>query len=622
MGLMRPSDWRYEAAVINQLDMREKADNIWGQLLPILTMLTAPADIIYDIGEVTKNDLLRAGWEEKFVMMPGFGYARPHYECGGVPREVLETGGMRTISPWHDWSKRIAITMMDIDLPRFSMALLPTGTTADGVDVRQRPFGRGLAGVDQISALHSLTTLYAVQGALWLLRCNRSWVASCYDIARLTGEMACTYLEPYMDELMYLYSLPLHPMLAFIADSIQDMEVETAQGLKPAVPRVGLLPTNLPIVRRSADYSQDVLSSMMRSLLLNEASSAAGQKFWAPDTEESLWVEGDSMTPAIGVKYLHAAIKSLGSITERWAGIAAQLGWTNSLRAKIPTIRAHSANFMLTDGVGYSDEPAAGVLGLRPVLSMGNIQVDSVSGVRFDSDFNASRPIMYSPMVVKGYQGDSSVGENSTLTPGSALERVFILAGMHMGEPDATRVAVFANDFSPMIRCVQEYYATRFPGGRVVRENYMRTKPKEGQPGPAQATEGSATFVQTDWDATAIGPSRSEANAIFFANVGAENTVDLATATYLNRDMWYHRFPVRMAIANEVDWFNEYGIFVSSQPFRGVVLYEDTVNLSHTTGILETVVDYAQTRTATGPSEPVASSEQIQITPGTELSGA
>jgi hypothetical protein len=274
-------------------------------------------------------------------------------------------------------------------------------------------------------------------------------------------------------------------------------------------------------------------------------------------------------------------------ITEYWPEITSRgLQWTN-LSADIGMIGAFGADFILCDGTSYSDAPGAGVLGLRPVLSLGNAKAVGI-GRRYSNNFNAKggaekvpTDIVESVMVVEGYQGVTGGG--------AQLERKYIPAGMSMGESDIQILTAEGSKDDEIIVETLQHYSQQQTKYNVPYYTDIIGAPPD-------------LAVQTDWDPWAKGLTQVDVRAAWITAMNGQMVLTEASRfiTRIGGGLFYHRFVVRMSRPKHYELYNEHGTFRQNVPFEGHVEFDGNISTTVTSAAIETIVQSAPPIILTG----------------------
>jgi len=536
-------------------------------------------------------------WEAEYVASPALGYARP------LMRPKPPTGlaeGFKGVRPYtqvpvpcSSWNLAIGFLCAWSDLTRWSAALLPAQNSialTGGHEAREKPFGTLMAQEAQVKALWQLGTLYMMQGSLLIAHANRRISEEAARIRMGIDVRSRPALLAREENTKLLYGVRMHPLVSAVAHALQGGAIDTYHGTKEALWVYGTLREREadPKAETAAAEAKADIGSALVSDAMNEFGRKTGDR-WGD------CAKADGNRDPISVGTLSRQALSLGPYYQGWTNTASQLGWTD-VTITIGTLNQLAADFILCDGEWYSREPGAGLLGLSPVLSLGNQKVGGF-GRRWQVDFGighdsqgendrGTAPIEYSVLAVNGYQ--AATGDDS------AFERLYIPAGMSMGEADARPLTpeIIVND--PLLGGVIRHWQGRTTSAGYVDEFYRE---------PAGEDKG---FKRTDWDGYSVATEQGTANASLAAGyVGQMKSVIGGRLLY--KDRFFHRFPVRRSRGDAISFFSPMGTYLYDLKQDGNVSFNGNLNLPHAAGDLQKIVDSAV---------PVAASAQI-ILPST-----
>jgi hypothetical protein len=252
---------------------------------------------------------------------------------------------------------------------------------------------------------------------------------------------------------------------------------------------------------------------------------------------------------------LRTMIESLGRIKENWTRLATELGWTKPA-GEIGELRQSSADYVLTDGIGFSEPPTSAMLGLRPVVAASNLRYtgwDRREVKHFNAKGSEFQKMDVYPMPVRGYMG-SALGEDS-------LTRKYVPASEWMGEPDVEEM--FA-----------QFLADDTFGQKVVRVWAARATSYVGLywtgPNPPQNKLPGATL--TDWEAYVITPQKSE-TVKNYEELYKSDLKPIEQTMFFYRSIWYHRTPMRNSRIGDVEFYDEFGNFAQTLEQDGYVFF-------------------------------------------------
>jgi len=584
-------------------DVQKMIQNMEGFLQDFLHGVLEYPELVSDLG-ASNLDALTTGdafqeWSSTFVVSPSLGYPRVYPKLV-VNDQIAQSGTVIDVpSPCSLWNIGLAITLLEFDRGRFTSELIPAAKGTGSHSEKERPFGTYLSLKEQLRELQRVYMLYAVQGSLLSLHANRRILQLMYELCYAIDVRSRVALEAWKDALDYLLAQPVHPLLSVITNALSTGTVHTYYGVKDLIYRHGRAVPN----SKDLDDIGDI-----RKLLLTEALADMNRPHndsWGcalnadPKTGK---VPNDAPLTTVGA--LARQIRSTGNLAEGWKTTSSKLAWSN-LRGDVGQIKQLAADFILCDGEGYSDSPVAGLLGLRPVLSLGNIKVIGM-GRRFQDDFNVEpgpngqtekRLVTFSAMVVDGYQ--SPTGETE------ALERLYIPAGMSMGEDNVTVILASTVGVDPLVKGIVSYFETlNAPNGQFVRQFYK-------DPGPS-----GTGFDRTDWDGWAIGGSDVGA-MIAYSNGYASEMESVVGGRFIYKNHFFHRFPVQMSRTASFEFFNEYGKFRYPLDLDGNVAFNDQINVNHSAAEIEAIVNVAPTASNIAHKPPAGvAGEQLVVKEG------
>lgn len=578
-------------------DTRDQMSAMIGKISDFMSQVFAAPVYLNDLGECNRKELSSKSdfYTEHFVVQPATGWPRSYLQF--TPDARTKTGGVRMPGLRTPWSEGIARTLLLLDQGRFSSELIPAGSDVGHFTPRDQPFGALLVLRDQVRAIFRMFLLYAIQGPLLSLHANWRYLSAGYDIAYMTDRRAHTALAVWREEAEYLMSLPLHPVLSLVAAGAQTGSIFTYSGVRALLLRADDAPhlpspeetTKKPIAQGAV--CEAPAGSHLRDAILSEAMEDYSSGLATP-CEGDVWgaeatLKAEAALLPLSVGTLYRRLKGLGKLADALTTIATMLGWSK-LSTHIGELDAAS-DFVLCDGLGYSAEPGGPLLGLRPVLSLGNPQVSGFS-IRFDENFNskgsagaaAPEVITWSTMVVHGHQGQAS-GQ-------SQLERLYLPAGMWMGETEIDQIhSLTIKKDDKFSEAVASHFKDLSPAG-YVQQYYGRS----GVVIVPNLASG-AKFVQTDWDAVAFNSSFNDVRTAWVGGMidylQSENR-----QLYITRapNTFNHRFIVQMARGNMIEQYNELGNFVAYDKFDGKIVYDHAdVAVNSSTTDLERLVDAA-----------------------------
>lgn len=526
---------------------------------------------------LSSTDKLSLNWTREFVGMPAFGYPRPHYKMTAKSGFEWSAGSDRALithvpSLCSEWNVTIAATCALADATRWSDALLPSMEQSQlpSHPFKDQPFGSIAAFDEQLRTLYSMMALYLVQGSLLVAHANRRILERAAQLRMGIDVRSRPALVAREENVSYVFGIRMHPLISYIARSLSTGSASTYHGDKDLLYQYGRIAVN-PDSAELEDIGEAVLADALSEFGRNETDT------WGDClTKTRSGSSDDGQT--VSLSTLARQIRSLGQYEQRWNGLATKLGWTD-LSANVGTVYQKQADFILCDGEDYTGEPAAGLLGLKPVLSLGNIRVGGRlrrTDPEFGLEADGSVGIEWSPMVVNGFQ--SATGSDQS------YERLVIVAGMGMGEDGITIEPVDQISADPLIGQIVNHYAKNGPQGYVTQWY----NPPEGEaPG----------FKATSWDGYAEGLTVLEAQAALVSGYKGQ-TVQAEKALYYSREAgrpFYHRFPVKRARLTPLKFFDPMGLWRFNMRQDGNVLFGGDISGGHSSEDIEKLVRSAST---------------------------
>lgn len=546
------------------LDPKSRYSAVPTQVQRIITGLFQRPRATKNYGRQLESDLTAGKeglnmFDEEFVAMPALGYARRRLvlkaDTGMADKFAGTVEFTHVPSICSPWNLSIAFMCMMSDLTRWSEALLPVGASSEvgGHPYKDQPFGALMAFDKQLKMLWSLAALYLAQGSLIVAHANRRLMERATQIRMGVDLRSKPALLAREENIATVYNRRLHPLSSVIARALGTGTIKTYHGEKDLLYCHGAIRANK---QAELDLGEAIVADALAEFG-KEHSDAWGT-----------CAEGDKTPISMG-KFARQML-SLGEYGQAWDDIASKLGWTD-ITMNIGAITQETADFILCDGTTYSHEPAAGLLGLIPVLSLGNIKVggynrrhESSFGITADGKTN----ITYSAMVVDGYQSATGSAES--------YERLYIPAGMSMGEGGTEPFLADAIAADPLVAEVINHYASK-------NESYVNQF-------YGQATGTPPGLVNTDWDAFSVETSAITANSKLSLGYVGQVVGPLATR-YLYKDRFYHRFPVKRAREDDVRFFTPTGLYEKTLRQDGNVLFTPIEATPHSSAELEKLVN-------------------------------
>lgn len=597
-------------------------------LTAFINAMTVMPEFVPDIGQ---DFLKRLGigdlYSREWFNLPAFGYARRYIRVRDAETAVRRTWDVtdpRTPHPAHGWSRTLASIAMVSDRARWNASLIPPGyqVSYSGHDARDKLFGALRSLREQLSAVYTMSVLYALSGPLTFLRAAAPLWRVKLEVCAARDPWARDKIALWLGDLDFLLSLPLHPMLKLVADGHQPGTADTyASEAGPCYWKPLLASSHFTAGKSAASAAQlatDEIDLLTRAIVAEVDHPDLSS--WGD------WASGEGSTSGgIGIISLARALRTIPAIADKLSDLPNKLGWA-SVSAGKSHLDQSGADFILTDGKSFSRDPLAGLLGFSPVLSMGNRRLvtqlphddlefnlgaeeaekkkrnrgSKDSGDNIEASPRGRCLITVSPMVVDGYVdvvGDPLVGL-----------RVLLPEGMGMGEPNVDYI-----NFSGQVHRepMLDSLLTSIEGKTrvVLREWYN-----------APSSPGAKDFIDTDWDGIGASQTEEVANAAFY-EAYASSAIPVREARFLQSDRFYHRFPVMLARSNRITVYDQLFTRKVTYKYAGRVAFGTDVTLGHSPTVTQAVVDLAS-KGDVGPARKATPLEGDQIDPiPVELTG-
>jgi hypothetical protein len=656
--------WRDRAVVLAGKDHREdlaavfRGDANVGRNGPIslfmneygevAALLASEPGYVRDVGVNLSEHLLKSGnWSTQTVSTPALGYPRTYLQCSArylaknspfslpgtsvTSRSVEE--GLTPPTAEGDESDRgqndtFAQTCADLamlfDRPNYSIGLIPEAKTLTQRNVKEPFWGETQAVMGQLRRLNAIGLLYASQADALALRWDESMWTFAYTLAweqYIGMRPLLEMMKKMRDELLAM--LPCHPLLETTRQLVKNVTLETFNGTRDAYVRhvpnagaaLGISPTDggreaLGPVNNSVLAMRLVATAMAEFGRLGEiaASGVEWPKQWLDEAGSHVGEDGrkailTSSRPGGAVLFSDALhrLSALKQYTEQWPDITRILNWGTSYKEVSTTIHAHGADFTVTDGDGWSNDPISTVAGLKPSVSIGNPKSAAIA-VRFQNDFGTGLRASTAPQVREkdGMIAPAAFewnvvtveGHLTALDGNETLTRFYMPPGMLMGEIGGE--ARFATGDEPNHVAVKRLYESKSPGGYTRQWALV----PEGAPSIAR---GDNLFIKTDWDGWTQGTDPVTVQRLLLDQYGSSE-VDENPDVFLFRESWKMRVPVKLTRANCYEEYDELGAFRKTVPFEGYVLFdgEDLDVGSYGTSSVQTLVDMLLVKPAEG----------------------
>lgn len=563
LAITPPDKWlpfELEAA----LDPKSRYKQVPIEVSHVITGLFQRPRSSVSYGSSLTADLLGQAdmWGDEYVALPAFGYARRRLRLlantdmtRGFSGSVSYT---RVPSPCSKWNRAIAFLCIMADMTRWSEGLLPTmeSSQVGGHPYKDQPYGAMMAFDKQLKMIWSLASLYRIQGSLIVAHANRRLTEKAAQLRMGIDLRSKPALLAREEAIAPIYDIRLHPLASVICRALMTGTVKTYHGEKDILYCHGKIDTN-------SDGDEDIGEAIVKDAL---------EEFGKEKSDR--W--GDCIAKGsepISLSTLSRQALSLGEFHKSWGELATKLGWSD-ISMNVGVVTQENADFILCDGTYYSHEPAAGLLGLIPVLSLGNIKVGGYNR-RFAANFGlaADRSVAfaYCPMVVDGFQ--SATGS------AASYERLYIPSGMSMGESGTEQFLADAITSDPLIGEVVQHFVAK--SATYVEQHY--TDP---------AGENVPDFTPTDWDGFATADTLLDANTrLSLGYVG--QTLSAKSSRYMYKDRFFHRFPVKRAREDVIRWFLATGVYDRDLVQDGNVSFSPSEMTQHTSADLEKLVSSA-----------------------------
>lgn len=540
-------------------------------------------------------------WKREKVWMPALGWVRDYLTFNSVSgfERTAETriGWELLPSVCSHWSMNLAKTLMRVDAPRFNSTLIPAMGKAQGHTAKDIPFGPLLTAVDQLREVFAVNALYLMQGPLFYWHLHKKIREHALETAYEKHRAARPAIDAWKAETEVLDSIKLHPLLSYIANGLNTGKIETYWG------DLEILFHDAKVVAGTGDVPG---SPRLYDQLLSQAIVDFSQKAGTVDEWGDCVAKGRENRNPITPPAFARQIRSLGEMKDKVAAVASKLAW-QTLSADVGTLRQSSADYILCDGEGYSESPDGGALGLRPVLSLGNLKVSGFSR-RYSTTFNgtgahgtASDLIGWSPMVVSGYQSPT----NSV----DVISRMYLPLGMRMGESYDEVVFAEAVASEPHFR---EFLSGLNAKGTVFVREYYKVPPKPEENVPPGLTV-------TDWDPAIEGSSENAVAgslAMYYGTPEYKNELrDALKSDFMVKSRFFHRVPVKSGRPPSISVLDPDQFIRGELHWDGSIVFDDSpISLGASAATLESVVgSMVPTTTLTVGNLPDEGQNQVEL---------
>lgn len=607
-----------------------------------------------DAGEALRDCVTRVGtWGVSYVALPALGTARAYYQLRMQGHELATPFTLPSWTPASgdalrtDNSDPMAITVesagpsglrdvianiaMAFDRPAISADLVPDSKTAASPrESREAFWGQATAALNQVDRLRAIGLLWCRQLDAFALRMHDPMWDLAFELAHAQFPRERPILERYAELRSAVRDLiPIHPFLESVTNLINQVSLSTYWGTKRAAFRfVSVEQEQIHRGRQSAMAQRLMLYAMAE--YANLRSLATGANAWpvkwaadnAPDLSQTE-ITGilRSGAPAPGEPtdtQTYSDVLEWAAVNEKlvamWADVARSLNWSGAVPAQAYTVDAAGADFMVTDGQGFSDNPAAAIAGLRPLLSLGNIQASGFER-RMLTNFGLGKVSAQAPELDNGgvespmafsWSTIVAKGHTTALKGKDAYIRFYMPPGMWMGEPGVMTRFAGGMEEDPIGQMVVGYYMGASPGG-YVKENYSPPRVSISR------TANGATYMVTSWDAVAVSSNAPDnAQTALLAGYGEQNTSKKLDYYFYSPDFKL-RTPVAMTRAPQFDVYDELGAFVETKQFDGHILFGGDIALPNDSSVVDAYVDLLR---VTAPALGIVNDP---VTPPTEV---
>jgi len=587
--------------------------------------------------QLAQDLLLSTSWERKYVTSPSLGFPREYLQLTADPDVGLQPFGLPAWVPptelkinsedpnvsmedkfSDDGSFRDAIGQLCMLMDRVAMSeeLIPAAKTLVSRDPKEPHWGTARAAIQQSDRLTAIGLLYTHQADAFWLRFSSTLFTLCSQLAqnlfpreRAVLDFAAKVYEAAKQ------TIPCHPVLDSIAGMYAQVTMSTYYGVRPVAFRHGpdVLEGASPSGSTAADAAGTPHSRLVQLLVAQAMAEYA--RLSSLSQSGVAWPAKllEQMAPDIGPVAISQITPPKGKTTGRtygdivewlarneryttlWPEVVRGLGWGGAVRSPAIQIQAAGADFVLTDGDYYSDNPIAVLSGLRPALSMANLKVTGFPR-RFKEDFNTGATVEGSLRANDGgspetlaimWSTGTVLGHVAAVNGGEAFSRFYMPTGMSMGEMGGEARFHLPGTKDAIGSTVAAYYAGKSAKG-YVRHYYgdpLRSTSKQ---------EPDVTYQNTDWDAWAFGASKDRAQEAMLAGYGPDNVDKGAVDRFLFRDRWNLRFPVQMVRTYELEWYDNIGSKTETMAYDGHIVFDDEVNLSQSVAPMDAFANLLQ----------------------------
>jgi hypothetical protein len=507
------------------------------------------------------------------------------------------TDGVQFESTRGDMYGVMADLSMMLDASGFTMSLVPESKNLKDRDPRDTVFGPMRAAMMQLDQLIAIGLLYSVQGIAFALRADEPRWQTAFELAKMIAPNDVPVLEWYNElRKSVIASIPTHPFIATISDSLNDITLDTYHGEKRGVPlfvvdRANGLGGMDSVKGRDLLGAQAMIANAISCYTKIDRALQRGQAAWPgdwllemqaqmPDGYRPRGLEAGDVSLVRVIEWL--AIR--GKFTERWSEITRLLGWSTALPTPQMRVETTAADYVLSDGDVASDSLWPVLYGVRPLLSMGNPKVLGLDP-RFETDLGLGRNASHDLGAEKGLSEPVMIDWSplpvvrrlSPFNETAVVAAFMIPRGTTMGESDVE---------IRYLKVAQGQHAGRMTA--LARKLFSDLSPNgwlqpHVLPPAGAVTKRAADMLQevTTWDAAVIGEHDSgDSIQSRLLDLYGEGAVAEDLDMLLYRSTGFnHRIPVKMAAARRYVMLNELGRVIDVRDFDGYVMYDGNVSL-------------------------------------------
>lgn len=518
------------------------ASDILSEIQAIFGSLTSDAKPVSDYGNRLQQLLetataMAGGCGTTAYAAPALGYARSQPSVAHAPEGDVST--FIAPSPSDRWSMWVAALAFELDRPHMSLKMIPYVSEILHINVRDL-WGQAALGNKRLRKLMAWLMLYNFQGPRLWFGAHEYYNRTSLDIYAAHDSDSHEVINQLVIAYDHVMKHRLSPVFEAIAGATKTCKVKGTMGTWP-----GLFRFTGPAAKAKkggavTDPANNLISAARIAVSAIAADDAAMPE--AARRARRQWkacAVGDKTNATVDIMTLQARLESVRSFVEEWDALYGELGWDRKVSISVGEIDITGPQFVLTDGHTYSEDPGKALLGLTPVLSLGNVRSGGFSRKHEARDFDADSPSFeFSVLVVEG--------AHSATSEDTVYARVAVPGSMWMGESGTRRItptAIIAKE--PVGAAIIRHYENKSPSG-YLGDNY-----------PPQVSG----FV---WDATAaaIGAKPSTVQGTMLGRYKTINAKSVAEAkqtpyyTFLGKGVegvFYHRFAVMRSLPTTTD---------------------------------------------------------------------